>query len=209
MRLTCAYTGTLYASKKKKMELSKIHPAKKSGEEFFTLNQQKLNFKLKNFWQWNQSNLLENRTRGILAEYIVKQALEITSENRVEWDSYDLKSNTGKKIEIKSAAYIQSWEQKKFSTIRFNIARTIGNTDNPNYDGKEKRWTDFYIFCLLAHKDQSTINPLNLRQWEFYILDTNKIEDNISNQKTIGIKSLLKLNPRKCNFDQIKKIIDE
>ena len=32
------------------------------------------NFNITDFWQWNQSNLLENRTRGILAEYLVMKA---------------------------------------------------------------------------------------------------------------------------------------
>ena len=190
------------------MEQPKIVPEIKSGKESFTLGRQKLDFQLHNFWQWNQSNLIENRTRGILAEYIVKQALDIKSLHRTEWDSYDLTSNTGKKIEIKSAAYIQTWKQSKFSTIRFGIEKTKGSSDSPHFDGQKRRWADYYIFCLFVHKEQSTIDPLNLNQWEFYILDTEILNRRASTQKSIGLNSLLNLNPVKCCFEQIKQVID-
>ena len=84
-----------------------------------------MDFHLSDFWSWNQSDLIENRTRGILAEFIVKKALNIDSERRVEWDNFDLITNTGKKLEVKSAAYIQSWEQSKFSDIKFGISPTL------------------------------------------------------------------------------------
>ena len=73
------------------------------------------------FWSWNQSNLLENLTRGILAEFIVKEALNIQNEIRTEWEPYDFKTEGGIKIEVKSSSYIQSWEQKKFSLIEFGV----------------------------------------------------------------------------------------
>jgi len=114
-----------------------------------------LNFNLSDFWSWNQSDLIENRTRGILAEFIVKKALEIESDKRIEWDNFDLITNKGKRLEIKSAAYIQSWEQKKYSVINFGISPTVGTKDNPEYDGIKRRWSDFYVFCLLKIKTKN------------------------------------------------------
>lgn len=75
------------------MRLPEINIQRKTGTEEFWFNNKKLNFKLKEFWIWNQSNLIENRTRGILAEYIVKEALCIKDGLRIEWDSYDLMTN--------------------------------------------------------------------------------------------------------------------
>ena len=40
-----------------------INPERKNGNENFYLDNQNLEFTLKNFWTWNQSNLIENRTR--------------------------------------------------------------------------------------------------------------------------------------------------
>ena len=141
---------------KEKLELQKINTERKKGSENFRFENENLNLRISDFWIWNQSNLIENRTRGILAEFIVKQALNIKDGIRTEWDSYDLKTETGIKIEIKSAAYIQSWEQKKHSNIKFGIAQTIGESGNSEYDGKLKRWSDFYVFCLLNNKNQNT-----------------------------------------------------
>jgi len=59
------------------MNLPKIDPIVKSGEEHFVFEKSDLNIPLLEFWKWNQSNLLENRTRGILAEFIVKKALDV------------------------------------------------------------------------------------------------------------------------------------
>lgn len=193
----------------KKLNLPKIIVERKKGTEKFKVKNQYLNFDLSNFWSWNQSNLIENRTRGILAEFIVKEALEIKSDSRVEWDNFDLVSNAGKKLEIKSSAYIQSWEQEKYSEIKFGISPTVGTKDNPKYDGIKRRWTDFYIFCLLNNKDQATINPLDLSQWTFFILETKILNKHKPEQKTIGLSSLLKLKPIKCEFSEIIKIIDK
>ncbi|MCD4773773.1 MAG: hypothetical protein K8R41_10370 [Bacteroidales bacterium] len=146
------------------MELPEINTVKKNGTECFSFENEYLSFKLNNFWIWNQSNLIENRTRGILAEFIVKQALSITEGTRIEWDSYDLITEKGTKIEIKSASYIQSWKQEKYSSIQFGIAKTIGEPSNPEYDGIYRRWSDYYVFCLLKNKNQKTINPIDLNQ---------------------------------------------
>ncbi|MDC1362090.1 hypothetical protein N8203_03190 [Crocinitomicaceae bacterium] len=190
----------------KKMTLPPIKAQKKNGSENFNSEDQTLNINLSDFWSWNQSNLIENRTRGILAEFIVKNALEIISDTRKEWDEYDLESNTGKKLEIKSAAYLQSWEQENYSKISFGIAPTYG-TDN--YDGTKKRWSDYYIFCLLKNKDQNTINPLDVSQWTFFVLSTEILNEQRPLQKTIGLNSLMKLEPIQCRYSELKKVIDK
>jgi hypothetical protein len=48
--------------------------------------------------------------RGVLAEYIVALAMGIDTEEGVrrEWDAYGLVLGDGTKVEVKSAAYIQS-----------------------------------------------------------------------------------------------------
>ena len=102
----------------------KIEP--KTGVEPFSFEGQKLDFKLTDFWSWSQSDLLNNTLRGILAEYIVRQDLGIEKPTRTEWDTYDLETKDGIKIEIKSAAYLQSWKQTNLSKISFNIAPTKG-----------------------------------------------------------------------------------
>jgi len=189
------------------MKLPNIKVDKKTGLEKFELNGKRLEFNLNEFWSWKLSNLIENRNRGILAEFIVKKALGIENYNRIEWDDYDLITKHGNKIEIKSAAYIQTWEQNKFSNISFNISKTASNSENPENNETYKRWSDYYVFCILDCKNQNKINPLNLSQWTFYVLKTEILNEKVNNQKTIGLNHLLSLNPIKAKYDVLKKII--
>tara|TARA_Y100001935_G_C17080298_1_gene395987 strand:- start:74 stop:667 length:594 start_codon:yes stop_codon:yes gene_type:complete len=164
------------------------------------------NFNITDFWQWNQSNLLENRTRGILAEYLVMKALSLQSHSRKEWENWDLITSEGVKIEIKSASYIQSWRQSNYSNITFNIRETKRfNPDTNTYAGTLGRHSDVYIFCLLHCKDQSSIDPMDLNQWSFFIIPTAVLNQNLGGQKTIGLKRLNAMAHANCSFHQLKE----
>ena len=41
---------------------------------------------------------------------------------RAEWDAYDLVAPGGTTVEVKSAAYLQSWAQNALSSICFDVA---------------------------------------------------------------------------------------
>lgn len=119
----------------------KVEP--KIGNEPFSFEGRNLNFTLTDFWSWSQSDLLNNTLRGLLAEYIVRQDLEIKKTTRTEWDAYDLETESGIKIEIKSSAYLQSWKQNNLSQISFDIAPTKGwNAETNEYSGETKRQSE-------------------------------------------------------------------
>ncbi len=71
---------------------------RKTGKEIFSNDGIPLNFNLLNFWQWSVSDLISNSTRGILAEYIVATALDLSDGFRVEWDAFDLLTADNTKI---------------------------------------------------------------------------------------------------------------
>ena len=143
--------------------LPSIRISKKSGREKFQLHQENLPIDLLDFWKWSSSDIVGNALRGILAEFIVASALGETEGVREEWDAYDLKTRDGIKIEVKSGAYIQSWKQDSYSRIVFSIRPTLGWDARENrYSSKVTRQADVYVFCVLKHKDQETIDPLNL-----------------------------------------------
>lgn len=60
-----------------------------------------------------------------------------------------------------------------------------------------------YVFCLLKHKEQSSINLLNLDQWEFYVLSTSKLNQSLGEQKSITLNSLKNLNPQKASYSDL------
>lgn len=173
--------------------LCAIHATKKTGDEPFHSDGEKLNGQLIGFWKWAYSDLVNNVARGVLAEFLVANALGITKDItkvRTEWEPYDLKSKKGTKIEVKNSAYIQSWEQEKPSQIQFNIRRKkkwIEETGKMS--GTPQRHSDVYVFCVLAEKE-AKIDPMNISQWEFYVVSTSKIDKRLKNQKTITLGSL-------------------
>jgi len=189
------------------MELGALKTVVKSGNEHFHLNGKIINQNLLLFWQWANSEILGNTLRGVLAEYIVSIDIECPYEIREEWDAFGLISSDNRKIEVKSSSYIQSWQQTKLSNISFGIQPTVIWNENNTRSSVAKRQSDIYVFCLLAHKEQKTIDPLNLEQWEFYVLSTNILNEKVGNQKTITLSSLLKLKPQKCNFGEINEAI--
>lgn len=177
---------------------------KKNGDERFRRGGRRLDQTLLDFWRWSASDLVSNATRGVLAEFIVASALGIGGRVRAEWDAFDLLTDEGIKIEVKSAAYLQSWYHKKLSAISFGIRPTkfwSGETNEPC--AGLKRRADIYVFCLLNHKKKDSLDPLDLDQWEFYILRARVLNEKYPAQKTIGLASLLKLKPCAAKYDEI------
>ena len=189
-------------------DLSAIEATRKTGSELFTLGGSPLPMNLLSFWQWSSSNLVGNAMRGILAEYIVTSAIGVSNGIRDQWDAYDIETENGIRIEVKSCAYIQSWEQKKHSSIKFGIRPTRGE----DLDAKERsqlvsRQADVYIFCLLIHRDQNTLNPLDLDQWMFYVLPTKVLNESVGAQKSISLSRLERLNPLTCGYSDLKATV--
>lgn len=163
---------------------------------------------LLNFWRWSSSDLVGNTLRGILAEYIVACALGITDTKRVEWDAFDLRMPNGTTLEIKSAAYLQSWQQKAPSKIKFGIAPTRAWDEAASKHADErKRQADLYVFCLLHHQDKPTVDPLDMNQWTFYLLTSAVLDAEMPMQKSMTLASLLKMNPVQCAYQELAQAI--
>ena len=87
------------------LNLSAIKATPKIGNEHLTFNEKSVGYSLLEFWQWSVSDILSNATRGRFAEFIVGTAVEMNPKKlRDEWDAFDVKTENGIKIEVKSAA---------------------------------------------------------------------------------------------------------
>ncbi len=161
------------------------------------------------FWNWAHSDFLSNAQRGILAEYIVGKALNCLSGKRLEWNACDLITDSGIKVEVKSAAYLQVWEQNKLSEIRFDISQKKSWFAETNtFNKARERSADVYVFSVLAEKDRKNIDPLNLRQWFFIVLPAKTINSKFGKQKTVSLSTLEKLGVRRLTFEELKEEIE-
>ena len=165
---------------------------------------------LLDFWQWAYSDLVGNAERGTLAEYLVACALGINNKERVSWDKYDLLSKDGVAIEVKTSGYLQTWEQKELSKLLFGIQETYGwNSQTNTYENTQKRQADIYVFCVHKHKDQQTVDPLQITQWDFYLMSTERINEKFGAQKTVSLSSLINAGAELCHYDQLCTRIHE
>jgi hypothetical protein len=191
------------------MELNEKLLAKiKEGSEPFSFGNKELALDLTKFWQWGFSNILNNTTRGILAEFIVASALGFdTNPIREDWKPYDLETADKKRVEVKSAAYLQTWSQKKLSSISFGTKSTFFWDDMTNeYEKQKKRHADVYVFCLLHHKNKETVDPLNLDHWKFYVLSTKQLNQYSGSQNSISLKALKSLTSAVL-YDELNEAI--
>jgi hypothetical protein len=165
-----------------------------TGDEPFMHQDKSIAVDLFGFWRWAYSDLVSNATRGVLAEYIVGLALRcVDGGSRVEWDTCDLRTPQGNLVEVKSAAYVQTWHQRELSKISFDITPTNGWDAATNTVSTErKRQANVYVFCLLKHIDKVTVCPLNLDQWDFYVLSTNRLNNLVGKQESITLVAVMK-----------------
>lgn len=100
----------------------------------------------------------------------------------------------GIKVEVKSAAFLQGWHQKKLSKVSYNTPKTRAwSPDTNRLDDDPKRQADVYVFALLAHQDKATLDPMDLKQWEFYVVPTKVLNERKRSQHSITLKSLKSL----------------
>ena len=142
------------------------------------------------FLRWNSGHLLENRTRGAYAEWLVHRALGLDpGQHRVEWAEVDVTFGSIT-LEVKSAAFVQSWQQARPSTISFPI---------------EQRVATAYVFCLLAEEDPELVNPQELSQWLFWVVPTAKLH---RDRRSIGLLPLIRAYGDGLRFEELASRIE-
>jgi len=187
--------------------LGRLQVRRLSGDEVFHTNGLSAGFDVLDFWRWSTSDLIMNTTRGVLAEYIVARALGIpTHDVRDAWISYDLvRPANGLRVEVKSAAYVQSWAQERLSEIKFLVPKRQGwDPETNSMDPKARRHAHIYVFALLAEKDQTRLNPLDLSQWQFWVVPTKDLDARKRSQHSITLNSLRKLAGDPVDFDGLR-----
>ncbi len=195
---------------KNMIALGRLPTARKTGTEAFHIAGRQTGFDLLSFWQWSVSDLVSNATRGRLAEYIVARALGLATDGICdEWAPFDLETQSGIKIEVKSAAYVQSWHQERLSSITFVTPKRRAWDADTNMQSKEaKRQADVYVFALLAHKEKATIDPLDISQWEFYVLPTATLDARTRSQHSITLKSLQNLCSGAVRYEDLASAVE-
>lgn len=125
----------------------------------------------------------------------------------MEWAAHDLTCPDGTKVEVKSAAFIQSWSQKEYSRPIFSIRKArVWDAETGEMESEAGRVADVYVFALLRHRDQDTLDPLDLDQWRFFVVPTRVLNERKRSQHSITLASLERLcDP--VGFDQLASAV--
>ena len=167
----------------------------------FTSNGESIGLTMLDFWKYQYSNIFD--LQESIAEFIVGKALEFTEPcNRNGWPLYDIfYRNT--RIEIKETGYYYSWQKNG----KISQQRTFGISTSYGEDKIKARQNDIYIFCLNTGTNAEESNPLEMDNWEFYVVPTSVINKVAESQKTISLGRVIKLAPA-TRYSELKGIVD-
>ena len=73
---------------------------------------------------------------------------------------------------------------------------------------ESKRQSDVYVFALLKHKDKPTVDPLNVKQWDFHVVPTKALDNYDRSEVSITLKSLEALSGGKVDYFQLAERIN-
>ncbi len=133
---------------------------------------------VRDFWEWGYSDLRENITRGILAEFLVAKAVGDPSPLRHAWDNFDVTTPSGIRVEVKSSAYLQSWRQRQHSRITFAGLTGLAYSYETNEFAEEATLrADVYVFALNRFREPDRYDALDTRAWEFYVVPVRTLKD--------------------------------
>ena len=184
-----------------------------NGNEEFTLCGSSIGITVRDFWSWAYSDLLNNTYRGVMAEFLVYSSMlpptppSSRTQMRADWLPYDVTSPSGRRIEVKSAAYLQSWTKDYYSQILFDIAPKHAWTPEEGSSPELKRNSDIYVFCVYTALTREK-SILDLDLWDFYVLATSTLNQKVPNQKKIALSSLQKLSPIKTGYAGLGTVIE-
>jgi len=129
------------------------------------------------FWRFAMNDLRMNNVRGYLAEFLVARAVGAT-DNRVEWDAYDVLTPDGVRVEVKTRGYLQSWAQKEVRLGSFQISPSDSWDHGTGGFRGEQGWNaDVYVLCVHTVRDHAVYDVLDVGQWEFYVLPRQVVVD--------------------------------
>ena len=158
------------------------------------------------FWTWAFSDLRMNIVRGVLAEFLVAKAVGAKEPVRVAWDNWDVVSASGVSIEVKSSAYLQSWPQRKHSTISFTgLSARRWDAKEGFGDDREVR-ADVFVFAIQTCREPASYDALDVRQWRFHVVPASIVRRH--GTRSVGIGFLERHAPDPVPFEQLPAAVD-
>src|SRR5689334_17487806 len=132
------------------------------------------------FWRWAFSDLRDNTTRGILAEFLVSKAVGDAREMRIGWGNFDALAPDGTKIEVKCSAFLQSWTLQRLSGLQFGRLRAREfDADRNELSADVRVRADVFVFAVQAQQDPASYDMLDIGHWEFWVASADAVRPHL------------------------------
>jgi len=143
----------------------------------------------------------------VLAEFLVASAVGDPSPLRNAWDDFDVTTPSGVRVEVKSSAYLQSWNQRQVSKIVFTglTGRSLLGATAEYGDERGLR-ADVYVFAIHTCREPDEYDMLDLGAWEFRVLGAAALREH--GYRSITKHLLDRIAPTPCPFDELLNVIE-
>jgi hypothetical protein len=171
-----------------------LHTSMTGDEHLRNVNMHLAEDTVNDFWRWAFGKLGTNNVRGVFTEWLVAKLLKVPLNSvRNSWDEYDLVATNGVTIEVKSSAYLQTWQQKGNSKIVFsNLRNHVPDaTKAGGYAEPATYNADVYVFCIQIESDPDQWDATDLNQWRFFILPKAVLEKRGTNSLSLSVLASL------------------
>jgi hypothetical protein len=160
------------------------------------------------FWRWAFSDLLQNTTRGVLAEYMVAVLLGVDNKPRNPWESFDIELPDGRRVEVKTMSHLQAWGQKQLSVPRVVLSpKRFFEPETGRMESVPSLNADLYIICYFTAVEHSTANTMDIEQWRFFVLTRIQVESILRKTKSVSLKMLEAMKIKKLEAAELTATI--
>lgn len=160
---------------------------------------------VRDFWVWSTSDLRDNTTRGVLAEFLVARAVGAEASMRVGWDNYGVESPERIRIEVKASAYLQSWAQRRLSTIRFSGLTGLSWDDKEGWGQEREVRADVFVFAIQTCTEPDRYDALDVGQWVFHVVPASVVREH--GARSVGMGFLNRYAPEPVAFAELAAAI--
>lgn len=160
---------------------------------------------VRDFWSWALGDLRLNANRGMLAQFLVAQAVGDQRLRDDGWGNFDVLTPEGIKVEVKSSGYLQSWKQPRLSKIVFSGLIGYSWSDETGYGAEREVRADVFVFAVHTCQDPATYDPLDLTAWAFYVVPGSAIRE--TGQKTMGLARVKCLAGTAIEWDNLRQAV--
>jgi len=147
---------------------------------------------LADFWSWAFSDLSGERTLDTLSEFVVGLALE--NLERARCSGSNSMTYLGKLIEIRAAHWNGILDEWSLNNIKFAVSPEFAGEKRGEGKGSWRRRAECYVFCLYANAGSNQGGPLNVGNWEFYVVERESLDESLGPKKCIRLQQICRMS---------------